>query len=328
MSGPDAVRRYLRPYLALQSKDVYANGVALAGKVLDSIDAGGRNPAALFAGVTGSALFSAHLTLARLADTGAVDNELTRYIASRSWPTPPLSDSVFTSRVLTRSLLSRGHLREAYEVIGANPGTNRVHFAETALLNGLPAHSAATEFQRWLSDTFPIPIAWTLPWWAARRDTISLRRAGRRAEVLAVAKNPAERPVLQYIAESARAYLALAKGDTALSLRRFQALPQNVCPACYFDRLTLAQLLAERKSDQEAWRILKAEHPATTLSPAPSEILWVLLRGRVAERIGKSETAARAYAWVAGMWRNADPELQPYVTEAREGLARLTGERK
>jgi transposase len=60
----------------------------------------------------------------------------------------------------------------------------------------------------------------------------------------------------------------------------------------------------------------------------PSAILWALLRGRVAERIGERDRAIRSYAWVTGMWRNADPELQPYVAEAREGLARLTAERK
>jgi len=27
------------------------------------------------------------------------------------------------------------------------------------------------------------------------------------------------------------------------------------------------------------------------------------------------------------MWRKPDPELSPYVSEAREGLARLTAER-
>jgi hypothetical protein len=53
----------------------------------------------------------------------------------------------------------------------------------------------------------------------------------------------------------------------------------------------------------------------------------VLLRGRVAERIGEREQAIRSYSWVAGMWRNADRELQPYVSEAREGLVRLTGEK-
>jgi hypothetical protein len=28
------------------------------------------------------------------------------------------------------------------------------------------------------------------------------------------------------------------------------------------------------------------------------------------------------------MWRNADPVLQPYVREARDGLARLAGEKR
>jgi len=52
----------------------------------------------------------------------------------------------------------------------------------------------------------------------------------------------------------------------------------------------------------------------------------VLLRGRAAERLGKTERAIRSYGWVAGMWRNADPELQPYVSEAREALVRLSRE--
>jgi hypothetical protein len=29
---------------------------------------------------------------------------------------------------------------------------------------------------------------------------------------------------------------------------------------------------------------------------------------------------------VANVWRHADPELQPYVAEAREGLGRMTSE--
>ena len=57
----------------------------------------------------------------------------------------------------------------------------------------------------------------------------------------------------------------------------------------------------------------------------PTEILWSLLRGRAAERLGERERALRAFGWVAGMWRNADPGLQPYAAEAREALARLSG---
>ena len=56
------------------------------------------------------------------------------------------------------------------------------------------------------------------------------------------------------------------------------------------------------------------------------EVLWSLLRGRVAERIGEREQAIRSYSGVVGMWRRPDPELEPYVAEAREGLARLTAE--
>jgi hypothetical protein len=74
--------------------------------------------------------------------------------------------------------------------------------------------------------------------------------------------------------------------------------------------------------------MVKAEYPTETVHPFMTEVLWSLLRGRVGERIGERDRATRAYAWVVGMWRNADPELQPYVAEAREGLARLTGERR
>jgi hypothetical protein len=55
-------------------------------------------------------------------------------------------------------------------------------------------------------------------------------------------------------------------------------------------------------------------------------VLWVLLRGRVAERLGQRDRAIQSYEWVAGMWRNADPELRPYVREAQNGVARLKKE--
>ena len=32
-----------------------------------------------------------------------------------------------------------------------------------------------------------------------------------------------------------------------------------------------------------------------------------------------------SYGFVTDVWRRADPELQPYVTEAREALERLAG---
>ena len=55
----------------------------------------------------------------------------------------------------------------------------------------------------------------------------------------------------------------------------------------------------------------------------PWFVLATLERGRVAERLGEREKALESYRFVTEAWRRPDPELQPYVSEAREGLARL-----
>ena len=53
---------------------------------------------------------------------------------------------------------------------------------------------------------------------------------------------------------------------------------------------------------------------------------WYLERGRVGERVERVAEAVRDYRYVAALWRHADPELQPYVQEARAALARLGAE--
>jgi hypothetical protein len=188
---------------------------------------------------------------------------------------------------------------------------------------------AAAAFRERTPDPFLPSFIARFPWWASRLDTTSLRRANGWSDSVARADpDPGVRAASSYVAAAARAYGALARRDTAAALERLAALPDGGCPTCYLDRLTLAQLLAERRRDLEAWRILQGDGPAGTVVPLPGEVLWVLLRGRVGERLGERERAIQAYAWVAGMWRNADPVLQPYVREAREGLARLVREKR
>jgi hypothetical protein len=58
----------------------------------------------------------------------------------------------------------------------------------------------------------------------------------------------------------------------------------------------------------------------------PSFVFLRLERARIAERLGDREKAMREYQFVADVWHNADPELQVYVAEAREGLRRLGAE--
>jgi hypothetical protein len=167
-------------------------------------------------------------------------------------------------------------------------------------------------------------MAITLPWWAARGDSATLRGIERRGDSLARAA-PAgpERDFGLYTSQAAQAYLALVRRDTADAVRRLEALPDSLCPICYYEPVTLARLLAARHEDRKAGALLDGrEFPLA----APSEVLWTLERGRVAERLDQRQKAADAYQRVADVWRHADPELQPYVTEAKEGLARLTAE--
>ena len=227
--------------------------------------------------------------------------------------------------MIARSLMARGHLREGRRALGTLPG----FYAEPALLGAVPAESAAVEFRRQLVGGEISDVAMALPWWTLRRDTVSLRVAAARGDSLArSASDEIGRARGRYVAAAAAAYLTLARADTAGAIRRLSGLPRDDCPRCYLDRVVLAQLLVEVGGDEEAWGLLQADLPSATLGPFASEVLWSLLRGRVAERIGEREQAIRSYEWVLGMWRRPDAELKPYVAEARDGLARLTAERR
>ncbi len=75
--------------------------------------------------------------------------------------------------------------------------------------------------------------------------------------------------------------------------------------------------------DLEAARILDQRPADLTPNPLPAEILWILERARVNDRLGNREESIRAYSYVAHAWAEADSILQPYVQEARAALTRL-----
>jgi hypothetical protein len=62
------------------------------------------------------------------------------------------------------------------------------------------------------------------------------------------------------------------------------------------------------------------------LEPSALDVIWVLERARVNERLGNHDKAIRDYAYVMDVWRAADAVLQPFVEEARTAVARLVGE--
>ena len=129
----------------------------------------------------------------------------------------------------------------------------------------------------------------------------------------------------RYLHAAATAYLALARGDSVQALGLFQSIPDTLCivNVCYYEKLIEARLLAAEGQARQAGAVLdqwvwKAE--------GPFFVLGRLERARIAETLGERHKATDAYQFVVDVWRRADPELQPYVVEARNALARLARE--
>jgi hypothetical protein len=175
-------------------------------------------------------------------------------------------------------------------------------------------------------------ILFAVPLLAAARDTAGIINAIRRVEGVRQRPPPNLPPVVKdffgYVLVAQRAYLALARGDTAEALRLFDARPDTAAfGGNQIDDLVHAQLLAARGRPADAAALL--ERPPVGFNPGVSviEILRALERGRVNERLGNRERAIAGYAFVVKAWRNPDPELQPFVDESRAALTRLSAEK-
>ena len=126
-----------------------------------------------------------------------------------------------------------------------------------------------------------------------------------------------------YDARAARAYLTLIRGDSAAALRQLSELPHDVNWGV-LERLAEAKLLALRGRDQGVLDLL--DHSIPGFWASPSMVLSRLETARAAERLGQRGRAVEDYRFILDVWRHADPELRPYVDEARAALARLSGE--
>jgi eukaryotic-like serine/threonine-protein kinase len=129
--------------------------------------------------------------------------------------------------------------------------------------------------------------------------------------------------------------IALADGkprDALAEFRRseigYDGAPADECAACLFFDLgraydaaakpDSAALLFEQYLATPYWE--KASIPLDPIRvPAIRERL-----GQLYESMGKADKAAENYRAFIELWKNADPELQPRVADARKRLARLT----
>jgi tetratricopeptide (TPR) repeat protein len=343
LNRPDLARKYADAYLRLDPTDVNAREIRLAALMLDPDRSHAPETARIIDTASTGVLFDVGLDhLGWWADSGETGVRLARAMSTRSVTIAIVvpSDTLMLRQYVAFELAYRGHLQEAFAVdrpllVGPRrPFWNMLDpFRALALLGAIPESVSATTFGHALEPgAWHISLLFTdrqmrgLPWWQARRDTASLAQFAVRAEQEARTQESA-RGKLQsrYLHAAATAYLTLARADSVRALHLFQSIPDTLCIVndCFYEKLTEARLLTAQGQARQAGVVL--DRWVWSGEP-PLFVLGMLERGRIAEGLGERQKATQSYQFVADAWRRADPQLQPFVVEARNALARLTRE--
>jgi eukaryotic-like serine/threonine-protein kinase len=352
LGQPDLAKRYARAYMARGLADANAPALRLVALVFDS---GVGAPAVAREVESASANTLFHTAVDHLkwwVDSAETAVVLLRALANGhhdiAGARPLVADSLMWPQYLAAALAFRGHLRAAakadHRLLG-DAGISHLSaaqdpFLDLALLGVIADSTSRRTFGKavlpdapW--DEFLMPrYLRALPWWLSRGDSASLARFARRAaEVMGETESPIAMIRARYLSAAGKAYLSLARGDSAEAVRLFQAIPDTLCLEgnCFYEKLTLARLFAARGEDPRAAELLDrwvwSDESIPSLASTPSFVFAALERGRIAERLGDRGKALERYGFVANVWRRADPELQPYVEEAQAGLRRLAADR-
>jgi tetratricopeptide (TPR) repeat protein len=126
-----------------------------------------------------------------------------------------------------------------------------------------------------------------------------------------------------------RALLAVSRGDSA-GARRALAEPDSMAKRMYqvYSRPYAAQAYYLLGDYETTLRVLEGFEPSN-LHTGGFDARWGmlgrvrLLRGAAYERLGRLAEARTEYREVMVQWKSADPELQPFLDQARRGLARV-----
>jgi serine/threonine-protein kinase len=310
-------RAAAREYLAHNPGGQHAAGIHLLDALTDPALSAQR--AGLLANAPSDVLFDGWMIARRWPDTAETALRLLRTVAGRPRTSPGFpQDSVRLQNSLPLQLAYRGRFRESYLSLGNRP--SRL-FAQLALFGTIEPDTAKAVFARWLAARTP-QVNTALPWWAARRDSVSISRLLLVYDSIQAVAKPDARASARYNAEAARAYLALARKDTIGALRAFTALSDTACLRCDLDRLASARLLVGAGRYSEADKLLRQR---VFSAVTPTEIVMTLERGKIAAILGQKAEAERCFRSVIEAWSRGDPEAQPSVVQAQEGLKRIRG---
>jgi len=314
--GQAATQRYLKGYLALDQRGMFADVSRLALDLMDPKRSASQAVTRTLDTASARMLYHTKTIFEYAADSAETDIRLGRYLVGRPYDPSLAADPALPRRTLGFALAFRGHMAEALSLLG----TDRLYLvSQIAVLGAMPRAAAAEVFDPLLGgQAEPRPeLVFALPWWARERDTTALARA------IALGDRDAARlPSARFVAEAGRAWRALALGDSTTALSRFLLLPDfpNEEGIGDWERYTAIRLLNDAHRYNEALTRLDREIPST---PFPWDVVLLLERARATEGLGQAEAAAALYTRVADLWARSDPALQPTVAGARAAAARL-----
>jgi eukaryotic-like serine/threonine-protein kinase len=314
--GQSATQGYLKAYLALEQNGTLADVARLALDLMDPRRSRSDAVARTLDTASARMLYHTMNIFEFAADSSENYVRLGRQLVKRAHDPNLAADPVLPRRSLGFGLAFRGHMAEALSVLG----TDRLYLvSQIAALGAMPHDSAAMVFNP-LLHAEPVPrgdLVFALPWWARVHDTTALSRA---IELGDREAGPA--PAARFLAEAARAWRALALGDSAAALAQFLQLPDlpNYEGIGDWERYTAIRLLNDAHRYREALNRLDREIPSTAF---PWDVVLLLERARATEGLGQSEAAAGMYTRVADLWARGDPALEPIVSAARAAAVRL-----
>lgn len=312
--------RYLRAYLGRAGTAARSGYMGAMAAALDRSAIDDRAIDSILTAFSEPAVSGAISRIRYFPDTAETAVRLGRAMLAREREpgTAPLAD-ITRSRIWS-ALAFRGHLKEASAV---DVEMNTPQEAETQLLARLPGPGPREQLERWLQQYRPgdLPsFLLFLPVLAGEGDTAGIALIARPP---GEPQRPADSNMVDWMRRylvAASAYQSLARGDSTRALRGFESLGLQRCAVlCRAEPLVTARLLVARGRFTAADSILSLRWPID----GPITVLYALERARVSERLGKRAEAIEGYSLVVDAWANADAELQPMVSEAREALGRL-----
>jgi serine/threonine-protein kinase len=325
MGDDTLARHYVRAYLELGAADTTA--VRIVRAVMDD----GVASEAAGAAITSAPLedrYLAYYMLALWPDSAEAPVGLARRMLAISMANAGESQQATARVQLARVLAVRGHLREGYHILkqadaDTSPSTQRL-VGDLAFLGVISLDTAHVLIQRWRRFDRLAP-RWMVPALGERRDSIAIAGLLRDATSItadSARSGAARRTNATYSSASARAFLALASGDTSAAHTLFDDLPDSLCQLCFTDRFVRLQLLRSAGRFRDIARLTTER---LNRQRTPITVLFAVEEARAAIQLGDITTAREAYGRVAAMWRHPDPELEPYVREARDALSRASG---